>query len=161
MCLISESSLRENSRQARTEETSLDTLLNNLDLYSILKFKLTKRVQLLTHFMKNPSLDKNSIIRSIIKQLDAQKDLTFMEACFTSHDLMLERRLKEKLFTKIQNLLLYNIYLEENFIINFIPNSDRLFSDYYSKIDIPTSVSGIIIIHSAIEKYLTLNKKFR
>ncbi len=101
MCLISEISLKENNNQPSGQEKNLNVIVNNLDHYSILKFKLTKRVQLLTHFMKNPNFEKTSIIQAIIRQLETQRDLVFMDACFTRQDLVLDISLKQKLFEKI------------------------------------------------------------
>ena len=134
---------------------SFQIFTNKFDLYSILKCKLTKRVQLLTYFMKNSKLNKDSMLRSIITRLEWQKQsCQFVNNCFKhsrsdtdtdsqtqTANRQLPANVKENLFTKLQNLLLYNIYLEENSIIEYVSNSNRVFAEYYSKIDIPTSVS--------------------
>ena len=118
-----------------------------------LKFKLNKRVQLLKHFFKNYDLNhtkrnlnknnnnnsnnnnnkfkkqKENLIEKIVKHLEKQKQI------FTQNNVS-----KEKYYSKIQNFLLYSIYLEENSIINYIKNPHRIFSNLYYKIDIPTKV---------------------
>ena len=119
-----------------------------------LKFKLNKRVQLLKHFLKNYDLNhtkrnlnnsnnnkfkkqKENLIEKIVKHLEKQKQI------FTQNNVF-----KEKYYSKIQNFLLYSIYLEENSIINYIKNPHRIFSNLYYKIDIPTKVifNKLIII---------------
>lgn len=138
LCFITEKNFQKLTNQ------SLESFTNTSDHYSILKFILTKRVQLLKHFMNNTNLNRESLIRSVLARIESQKQHSFVATCFKSQ-LFDNISLKEKLFAKIQSLLLYNIYLEENGIIEHISNSNRLFSTLYSKIDIPTSVKSFKI----------------
>ena len=140
MCLICEGSLCVHLSDERVCKMSanerLDFYMSRFDQLAALKCRLNKRVQLLEHFIANPNLERSSLLKRIVTHLERQKQRNFLFA----DEQALETGVKEKLFAKIQHLLLYNIYLEENAIINFISNPHRLFSSFYYQIDIPTAV---------------------
>ena len=140
MCLISEGSLCVHLSDERVCQLSanerLDFYMSQFDQLATLKCRLNKRVQLLEHFIANPGLERSSLLKRIVAHLERQKQRNFLFC----DEQALETSVKEKLFAKIQHLLLYNIYLEENAIINFISNPHRLFSSFYYQIDIPTEV---------------------
>lgn len=104
---------------------------NNQELkINELKFKLNKRVQLLKHFLKQYAHShKDDLIDKITKHLDKQHQ-------------------SNALFRQIKNFLLYSIYLEENTIVNYIKNPQRLFSNLYYQIDIPTRLD--VIAHNLL-----------
>lgn len=141
LCLLCEIDLKKfsESNKGLTKSELLEYIANKFDHLSVLKFKLNERVQLLNNFLKNPHLKTESVVQSIIANLEVQKKSDFIEDCFNDAD-FLQMNMKMKLFGRIQNLLLYYIYLEENSIIEYISNSNRIFSELYSKIDIPTSL---------------------
>lgn len=137
LCLVTEIHLK---KELESNRLSIEALTNNFNQILILKVTVNKRVQLLKYFLKSRRLKRSNTIRNISVHLETQKRGTFIASCFSGLTL-LDTNCRDKLFGKIQSLLLYNFYLEENSVIEFVSNPSRLFSDYYSKIDIPTSVS--------------------
>lgn len=134
LCLFSEIHL-----QKTNDSKSIEACVENFDHVSVLKHQVNKRVQLLKHFMHNLKLKDRTIICGLARHLDAQRQRSFVTNCFKNTSVLTDN-CKGILFGKIQNLLLYNIYLEENSIIEHVSNPNRLFSDLYSQIDIPTGL---------------------
>ena len=128
-----------------------DESQENFNQITQLKFKLNKRVQLLKHFFK--SFDSNNkqkeiLIMKIIKHLDEQKH-SFVSRSNNNNinnNNNFNNIISEKLYSQIQNFLMYSIYLEENSIINHVKNPHRLFSNLYYQIDIPTKVNHRLFI---------------
>ena len=134
LCLFSEIHL-----QKTNDSKSIEACVENFDHVSVLKHQVNKRVQLLKHFMHNLELKDRTIICGLARHLDAQRQRSFVTNCLKKTSVLTDN-CKGILFGKIQNLLLYNIYLEENSIIEHVSNPNRLFSDLYLQIDIPTGV---------------------
>ena len=112
---------------------------NDDELFADLKYKLIKRVQLVKHFLKSSRIKKDSLFDKIILHLQNQKQhVSKMKECLSQFNNNNCKINHENVLIKIQHLFLYCIYLEENSIINHITNPNRLFSNFYYKIDIPT-----------------------
>ena len=107
-----------------------------------IKFKLVKRIQFLNHFLKNPHLNKTKLFSQIMAHLQYQKQQEKNLKTFLNHvdNEKAGDKLHSNLLHKIHTVFLYCFYLEENSIINFVTNPNRLFSNLYFKIDIPTQV---------------------
>jgi hypothetical protein len=132
-----------------TSSPTGDQDLDHHDLTDLSHQRLNKRIQLVTHFFKSKSLDKQLLFEFILVHLKSQKEavnrlttgskenVDFLRKIFPSeHDPVKINNL----LTKVQTLVLYSIYLEENSIIYHIANPSRLFSSIYHKIDLPTQV---------------------
>ncbi len=116
-------------------------ILENKDIFNLIQILcLCHTVQYTPNNNNNKfKKQKENLIEKIVKHLEKQKQI------FTQNNAS-----KEKYYSKIQNFLLYSIYLEENSIINYIKNPHRIFSNLYYKIDIPTKVifNKLIIIYA-------------
>jgi hypothetical protein len=142
LCLVTEIHLkRELELNKSDNKMSVEELTNNFNQISVLKVTVNKRVKLLKYFLKSLHLKRSNTIRNISIHLERQKRSVFVASCFNNQAIK-EKSCRDDLFNKIQSLLIYNFYLEENSVIEFVSNPNRLFSDYYSQIDIPTSVSN-------------------
>lgn len=118
-----------------------------IDLHS----HVSKRVQLLKHFLKSSRIDKETVFsgivshlkhtqrRELIRQLSGHQGLSnaFIEKLAGQNQM-------EPLLDQIQNLFLYCVYLEEDRLVYSIINSSRIFSDFYNKIDSPTRLDSLI-----------------
>ena len=150
MCLLYENSLRESNKKVLLkEENNKKNSYNEEDQHLVdeIKLKLFKRIQFLKHFLKNTKLNKFSLFKRIILQLQLQKNQeknmdTFFNESLIYNNSKNNKKNKSKLnlLSKIQTLFLYSFYLEENSIINYITNPSRLFSNLYFQFDIPTQV---------------------
>ncbi len=102
-----------------------------------LKFKMNKRIQLLKHFFKNYfHLKKEKLFEKIVQHLNQQKLKLTKINIFESENI----ENKKIIFNKIQTLFLYCVYLEENLLIHFVINSNRMFSNIFYQIDKPTQL---------------------
>ena len=102
-----------------------------------LKFKLNKRIQLLKHFFKNYlHIKKEKLFEKIIQHLNQQKLKLTKINIFQCENI----ENKKIIFNKIQTLFLYCVYLEENLLINFVINPNRIFSNIFYQIDKPTQL---------------------
>lgn len=117
-----------------------------------LKYKLNKRIQLLKHFFRSAQIKKEKLFKNLIDHLKYQKQI-INKLIMNKKDTLIsvtngilnsmECVKNPNLLDRIHALFLYNIYLEENSIINYVTNSTRLFSNFYSYIDMPTQVALI------------------
>ncbi len=120
-----------------------------------LHLNLNKRVQLLKNFLNSKRLDKEKLFVNIVKHLDSQKKnlCKFLARNhsekvvensivkqFLKHPSSNSRNFIESILQKIQNLFMYGLYLEENSFIYHVPNPNRIFSNLYYEIDIPTQL---------------------
>ncbi len=139
MCLIYEASILALNKN---NDELLDFYIKQFDKLTHLKFRLNKRIQLLKHFLIDPKLDKLFLAERIVAHLERPKHAfsLYFSCSLNSTNQQLDSAIKEKIVFKIQSLFLYNIYLEENSIIDFVSNPHRLFSSLYFQTDIPTGV---------------------
>ena len=129
----------------RTSQAMEDRLLIDLHI------NLNQRVQLLKHFFNNPKINKESMFKMLANhlQLIQRKELfKILNSPQSSAQNLIIRKILlnnsksyvEAHLQKIQNLFLYSVYIEENTIIHQVANANRIFSDFYYQIDLPTAI---------------------
>jgi hypothetical protein len=156
-CLMAESRMKKCSLNSENfiAIRSNEPKINEMTGFDEIKQRLFKRIQLLKHFTKSfEGAAKESLHERIVNRVLREQQSTFKRvssnlslnnSVFQTQgiDWLKLSSIRDKNFYRIQRFFLYNLYLEENNIIHYIPNLHRLFSDLYHQVDMPTKVSYI------------------